>query len=149
MEGMAARTQATCVSAWWPQPITPSVLRPAPRKMTGRDSAGSSRPQLSEPIGLDHRDELGGLGVEEADDERHAVRRRRVQLPAGEPEPAVGGGHVRERALGQPQPAPRRNLDLARRHPPEARFDRIDCRSRIDELDDVGLAEVEGHRPPV
>ncbi len=39
---------------------------------------------------------------------------RRIELPAGETEPAVGGGHVRERALRQAKPAARRDLDLSR-----------------------------------
>ena len=87
---------------------------PLRREVPRRDAARRAGPQLPEPVGLDHRDELRRLGVEEADDERRAVRGRRVELPAGEPELAVGSRHVRERALGQPEPAPRRDLDLAR-----------------------------------
>jgi len=68
--------------------------------MTRRNAARRARPKLSEPVGLDHGDELRGLRVEQADDERGAVRRRRVQLSTGKPEPVVGSGHVRKCAFG-------------------------------------------------
>ena len=117
--------------------------------MTRGDAARSSGTKLPEPIGLDHRDELRGLRVEQADDERRTVRRRRVQLPAGEPEPAVRGGHVGERPFGQSKPPPRGDLDLARSHPAKARLDSLDRVGRGDERSDVGLGEIERHRPQV
>ncbi len=67
--------------------------RAASREMPGRDAAGRSRAQLSEPVRLDDRDELRRLGIEEAHDERRALGRRGVQLGAGE-----------TRALRLPQP---------------------------------------------
>ena len=115
------------------------------REMTRSDAARRTGPKLPEPIGLDHGDELRGLRVEQADDERRAVRRRRVELPAGEPEPAVRRGHVRERALGQSKPAPRGDLDLTRGHPPEARLDRLDRVGGRHERRDVGLRQIQRH----
>ena len=107
--------------------------RAAPREMPRGDPARRAGSELPEPVRLDHGDELRRLGVEEADDERRALRRRRVELPAGEPEPAVGSRHVRERALGQAEPAARRDLDLARRHAPEARLDGVDRGGRLEQ----------------
>ena len=115
------------------------------REMPRRDAARRPGTELPEPIGLDHRDELRGLRVEQADDERRAVRRRRVQLPAGKPEPAVRSGHVRERPLGQSKPATRSDLDLAGGHAPKARLDSFDRVGRRDERSDVGLRQIERH----
>ena len=70
---------------------------------------------------------------------------RRVELPAGETEPEIRRRHVGERALPKPKPAPRRDLDLARRHAPEARLDDLDRVGGSQERGDVGLAEVERH----
>ena len=97
-------------------------LREVPR----RDAARGAGAKLPEPIRLDDRDERGRLRVEEADDEGRAVRRRRVQLPARKAEPVIRRRHVRERALREPEPAARSDLDLAGRHPPEAGLDRVD-----------------------
>ena len=113
--------------------------------MARGDATCRSGSQLSQPVGLDHGDELGALRVEDAHDERRAVRRRRIELPASETEPAVGGRHVRERALRQAKPAARRDLDLSRRHSLEARLDDIDRRARLDEVVDIGFAEIERH----
>ena len=119
--------------------------RAAPREVPRRDAAGRPGPELPEPIRLDHRDELRRLGVEEADDERRAGRRRRVQLPAGEPELRVRSGHVCKRALGQPQPAPRGDLDVAVRHAAKARLDGIDGGGRREQSCDVRFGEIERH----
>ena len=121
----------------------------APREVTGRDAAGRAGPKLPEPIRLDDGDELRALRVEQADDERRAGRRRRVQLSAGEPELRVGGGHVCERALGEPEPPPRRDLDVAVGHAPEARLDRVDGELRRDQLGDVRFGEIERHERQV
>ena len=115
------------------------------REVARRDAARRSRPELPEAIGLDDRHERRRLGVEEADDECRAVRRGRVELPAGEPEPAVRCRHVRERAFGQPQPAPWGDLDVALRHAAEARLDDFDRVGRREQGCDVGLGEVERH----
>ena len=88
-------------------------------------------------------------GVEEAHDEGRALGRRGVQLAAGETELAVRGGHVCKCALGKPEPAPRRDLDVAVRHAPEARLDRLDGDRRRDQLGDVRFAEVERHERQV
>ena len=69
--GTAARMHATCVSAWCPQPSTPSVAAPGEREVARGDAARGSRPQPTEVVGLDHGGELGARGVEDADDERH------------------------------------------------------------------------------
>jgi hypothetical protein len=130
-------------------------LVPAPDD-TERPGAGSSQvtrghargragAKLPEAIRLDDGDELGALRVEETDDEGRAVRRRGVQLPAGEADPVVGGRHVGQRALRQPQPPPRRDLDVTGRHPAEARLDRIDRERGLKEFGDVRLGEVERH----
>ena len=59
------------------------------------------------------------------------------------------GGHVRQRALRQPKPAARGDLDLALRHPPEARLDGFDRVGGLEERRDIGFAEVERHEPQV
>ncbi len=123
----------------------PERARPARREVARRDPARRPGPELPEAIGLDHGDERRRVGVEEADDERRTVRRRGVELPTGEPELAVGSRHVGERALGQAQPAPRGDLDVARRHPPKARLDGIDRGGRREQSCDVGLGQVQGH----
>jgi hypothetical protein len=87
--------------------------------------------------------------VEEADHEGRAARCRCIELPAGEAEPTVGGGHVRKRTLRQAKPAARRDLDLARGHPQEARFDGSDRSARLDQAVDIGFAEIERHEPQV
>ena len=140
---------ATCVSAWWPQPITPSVRAPALREVPRRDAARRAGTQLAEPVGLDHRDERRRLRVEEADDEGRAVRRRRVQLPAGEPEPvsdaamsasAPSGRRSRRRGAISTSPAA-----IRRKHASMAST----ASAGDDERRDVGLGEIERHEPQV
>ena len=123
--------------------------RVGPREMARGDAGRRAGSELSQAIGFDHGDELGALRVEEADHERRAARCRRIELPAGEAEPAVGGGHVRKRALRQAKPAARRDLDLSRGHPQEARFDCSDRSAGLDEPVDIGFAEIERHEPQV
>ena len=119
--------------------------RIAARQVLRGHAARGSRPKGAELVSLDHGHELGRLRVEETDDESGPFRRRRVQLAAGEAEPAVGGRHVGERALWKPKAAARRDLDLAGGHAPEARLDRLDGVRRLEKRGDVGLAQVERH----
>ena len=114
--------------------------------MTRGDTARGPGAELPESIRLDDGDERRGLGVEQADDERRAVRRGRVQLPAGEREPTIRRGHVRERSLGQPKATARSDLDLSGGHAPKARLDRFDRVGRRNERSDVGLRQVQRHK---
>ena len=61
--------------------------------------------------------------VEEDDDERRVAGDRAVRLRAREPEPAVGGGHERERAAVERQAKPRLVHDLSGREPAERLLD--------------------------
>ncbi len=91
----------------------PEAARLRPCEIAGRDAARRSRPQLAELVCLDHRDEPWLLGGEETDDERRPAREPRVRLEAGKPEPRVGGGHEREHAVLELDPAPRLELEHA------------------------------------
>jgi hypothetical protein len=122
---------------------------PTPGEMTRRDAARGAGPEPAEMVGLDYRRERGRVGIEEADDEHRSLRGRCVELAARQPERPVGRGHVRERAIGEPQPAARRILHLARREPAERVLDRLHRARRIDQLGDVGLGQVQGHDPQV
>jgi hypothetical protein len=115
------------------------------RQISSGNPARRTGPELPQTVGLDHGDESGRLRVEEADDERRSLGRRGIELPTGEAEAEIRRGHVRERALGKPEPPSRRDLDLAGRHPAEARFDGVDGGVRRDERGDVGLGEVQRH----
>ena len=69
-------------------------------------------------------------------------------LAAGESQPSIGCGHVGECALGQTEPAPRCDLDLAGGHPAEAVLNRLHGHGGGDEGCDLVLGEVERHGRP-
>ena len=127
----------------------PERSRAILREMARCHTARSARAQAAEVVGLDHGYTLRRLRVEETDEKGRTMRRRRVQLPPGEPESGVDGGHVCERSLLEPQPPPWRDLDLARGHSPEARLDHLDRVRRTEERGDVRLTEVERHAASV
>src|SRR5690349_13394309 len=56
------------------------------REMLRGDAAGGTRAQLPELVGLDHRGDLGALGVEEHDHERRPALEPRIRLEPREPE---------------------------------------------------------------
>ena len=62
--------QATCVSAWKPQPMIPSRVAPAPGEVLRRDTARRAGAQLPEDVRLDHAEAAAVVRVEEDDDER-------------------------------------------------------------------------------
>ena len=126
--------------------MTPRVRAPRLGEMSGRDPARRAGPELPERVRLEDGHELRARGIEQRHDEGRAVRRGRVQLPAGQAEPVVDGRHVGERALRERQPAPRGDLHRALRHPSEASLDRFDRRGRVEHRGDVGLRQVQGHR---
>ena len=137
---------ATWVSAWYPQPMNTERPGARPREVASGDAARRARPELSERVGLDHGDEPRRRRVEEADDEARSRRRRRVQLPSGEPEPTIGRGHVGERAVVELEAPPRSVLDHASPHTPEAVLDRPDGVGRREKRGDVGFGQVQRHR---
>src|SRR4029077_429829 len=107
-------------------PGAPGGAGPARGEGTSSDAAGRTGPELPEAIRFDDGHELRALRVEQTDDEGGARRRRRVQLPAGEPQLRVRGAHVCKRSLREPQPSPGSDLDVAVGHAAETRLDRVD-----------------------
>ena len=145
----ASRMHATWLSACQPQPMTPSVLRVGLGEVLRSDTARRSRAELAHLVGLDHRRQLGLLGVEEHDDERRPTGKRRIGLETGEPELLVDGGHHGERTLAGPRPRARPVLDRAPRHSLEARLDSHERVGRRQQLSDLGFGQSREAEPKV
>ena len=132
---------ASWLSACQPVPIRPRVRAPG----LARCRAGSSGPQLAEPIGLDQGEQLGLVRGEERDHEPRALGKPDVGLDPGALELPVGGRHDVQPPGLQPEPAARLVLDDAPGDSREAGIHRLDGVGRSEELLDVGFAKVERH----
>ena len=142
MPGSASRMQATCVRAWWPQPITPSVRAPGLARYFAATALAAPGAELPEPVGLDQRTQLAAL--EQHDDEADAVRAGRVGLHAGEPALVVDRGHHREEPALERDAVARDVLDRAGVQPQERVLDRGDRVGRREQPVDVGFCQREG-----
>ena len=113
--------------------------------MLRRDTARGAGAQLAELVGVDNRHELRRVRAEERDDEARAGAEAGVDLRARIPELEVRSRHHGERAVLEAKAVARPVLDRARRHPEEARLDRVDGLCRREQPFDVGFREVERH----
>ena len=116
-----------------------------PREVPRGDAARGARAQLPQPVRLDHRDELGRVGPEQADDEARARCEAAVGLHSRVAEPAVDRGHDREHPLLERQPVARPVHDLAGGEAPEAALDRLERIRWGEQGGDVVLGEVKRH----
>jgi hypothetical protein len=77
-------------------------------------------------VGFNQSDQLRPVGGEEGDDECNSVCGCRVRLDTCVPKLEVGRSHVRQPAVLQFEPAPRRELNRPGTHSSERPFDGLD-----------------------
>ena len=115
--------------------------------MLCRDTARSARAQLTELVGLDHRDELRRIRAKQRNDEARAVGEAGVHLRSCVAELEIRRRHHRERTVLEPQAVTRPVLDGAARHPLEAGLDHGHRLRRREQPPDVLLGQVPRHEP--
>ena len=120
------------------------------REMLRRHAARCAGAQPAELIGLDHREHVVPLRMEQHEHELRAARAGGVRLHAGDAEAEVGGRHHGQPAFLEPQPVARAVLDLARCLPAERSLDRLEGVADREDRLDVLLGQVQRHgRKPI
>ena len=139
----------TCVSAWVPQPITPSEVAPSRARYFAATALAAPvrrRPSLSASISATS----SGLSTaKSATTNSRPVIGCGVRLDTRVAELEVGRGHVGQPSLLQFEATPRRNLHRAGTHPSKRPFDGFDGICRSEQLLHVVLRQEERHTSSV